>query len=228
MAERAGGASRRTFLKMSLAGLGVLGLGVGALGLRAGADGPVPAGLKVLGPRTYRTLVAVADAICPGGKGLPAANVLGVAEKVDAVLDRMAPEDAEQVVLALGIVENALTGFLLEGRTTPLSRLDGAAVAVSLRGWSRARLNPQRTIFKALRGLCVTAYYADPRTFAASGYPGPPDFGQAGAPAVQPSQAELAAQAEMVADPAGGSPVGAETGEVGVGGEVGVTTGGAP
>jgi hypothetical protein len=133
-------------------------------------------------------LVAVAEAVCPDGPPWPSPTALGVAAKVDAVLARMDAADADQIVVALHLLESALAGAILDQRVGPFSSRPLALRRRSLEGWKISALPVRQTAFKALRGLCATAYFADPRTFAAVGYPGPPDFGQDAAPDRQPAQ----------------------------------------
>ena len=180
--------TRRAVLKLGLAGAALLAVGAGGLQAWPGAAVPAPAGLRVLSPRAYAVLVAVADAVCPSDPPWPLARTLGVAEKVDAVLARMQPDDAAQVVAALHLLESALAGLVLDGQTGPFSARSMALRRSTLVGWKCSAIPVKVTAFKALRGLCATAYFADPRTFAAVGYQGPPDFGQANAPARQPVQ----------------------------------------
>ena len=73
-------------------------------------------------------------------------------------------------------------GSLLDGRTRPFTQLDAAGQDATLDGWRRSRISVRRTAFQALHGLCMGSYYASPETYAAVGYPGPPDFGQTRTP----------------------------------------------
>jgi hypothetical protein len=182
------GASRRAVLKLGLGGLLVAGAAAGGLQAWPGASAEAPAVLQVLSPRAHAILVAVAEAVCPDGPPWPSPTALGVAAKVDAVLARMDAADADQIVVALHLLESALAGAILDQRVGPFSSRPLALRRRSLEGWKISALPVRQTAFKALRGLCATAYFADPRTFAAVGYPGPPDFGQDAAPDRQPAQ----------------------------------------
>jgi hypothetical protein len=48
--------------------------------------------------------------------------------------------------------------------------------------WADSSLKLRRTIYKALRGIIVAAYYGNPATYASVGYPGPPDIVPFGEP----------------------------------------------
>jgi hypothetical protein len=181
--------TRRSILGLGLGGAAVLALGGVGLALRPGAGGPAPEGLQALDPDAYRVLEAFAARVCPGStSGFPSAAEIGLARKVDAHLATMHPADVAELRQALLLLENALAGFLLEGRTTPFTASSPAVQDRALAAWRSHRLGVLRKAYKGLRALCATAYYSDPRVFAAVGYRGPPDFGQRYAPAIQPAQ----------------------------------------
>ena len=168
--------SRRTLLTAGLGGAVLLGLGGAGLALRPGAEVDVTPDLRVLTPRQYGILVAVADRICAGGDGRPAASAVGVAEKVDHQLSTMHPADAVELGQGLLLIENALVGLLLDGRTMPFTLLGPDAQDAVLEDFRTSRIAIRRSVYKALRGLVAASYWGDPRLYAAVGYPGPPDF----------------------------------------------------
>jgi len=170
------GTSRRTLLTAGLGGAVLLGLGGAGLALRPGAEVVDVPDLRVLTPRQYGILVAVADRICPGGGGRPAASAVGVAAKVDHQLSTMHPADAAELGQGLLLIENALVGFLLDGRTAPFTRLGPDAQDAVLEDFRTSRIAIRRSVYKALRGLVAASYWGDPRLYGAVGYPGPPDF----------------------------------------------------
>lgn len=187
------GPSRRSALRLGMAGLAVFGVGAGGLALWPTTEREAPAGLRVLSPRAWSVLSALAEAVCPTGSGWPSAAELGVATKIDALMAGMDEADAQQLVLALHLIDNALAGLALDQRIGTFSGASLAARRGALEAWRGSALPVRRTAFKALRGLCASAYFSDPRVEARVGYPGPPDFGQAAAPAVQAPQAPAAA-----------------------------------
>jgi len=138
-----------------------------------------PADLKVLNPRQYSILAAIADTLCPGGPGLPDAETLQVAQKVDHLLDRLHPADAREFCQALALMENALTGLVFEGRFTTLSASSPETRLRALDGWRTSGLTLRRKAFTAVSGMCMGAYWSDPRVYAFVGYPGPPPLGAA-------------------------------------------------
>ena len=168
-------------------GAGVLALGAVGLGVRRGATHPVPA-LQAFDARAFRTLEAVVDRVVPGGDGFPSPRELGIAAQIDAHVATLHPADQAELQQALHLLENALAGLLLDGRTQPFSVASPEARDRALRAWQSSSIGALRRGFKALRGLCASTYFGNPAVYAAVGYPGPPDFGQAGAPAIQPVQ----------------------------------------
>lgn len=166
--------SRRTVLRYGLGGAALLAVGGVGLGLRPGVLREPKAPLRALDAVAFSVLAAVAERVAPGGQGFPAASALGVPEKVDALLASSDPGLAAEVSQALKLLENALTGLLLEGRTRPFTACSAAEQDAVLESWRTSGLLVRRQVYKALRGLCASAYYASPETYAAVGYPGPP------------------------------------------------------
>jgi hypothetical protein len=137
--------------------------------------------LRVLDPVGFSVVAAVADRFCPATADLPSAWDLEVPEKVDAFLAAQLPGVGAELAPALLLVENGLVGLLLDGRARPFTTCDAATQDQALRAWKNSSLTVRRTAFKALRQLCSAPYWANPRVWAHTGYPGPPDFGALGA-----------------------------------------------
>jgi len=169
--------TRRNLVKVGLGGALLLAVDGVGVGLQRRAQRTPASPLRVLDPRAFSVLAAVADRVAPARAGFPAASELHVAEKVDALLATMHPADGEDLRQALLLLENAFAGLVLDGRPTPFTRLDPAAQDRVLRAWQTSRLHLRRTAFEAMRGLCAAAYYASPEIHRLVGYPGPPDFG---------------------------------------------------
>jgi hypothetical protein len=139
--------------------------------------GPDPSGpLKALSPGAFRILVAVADTMCPGAPGLPAARELHVAESVDTQLHRMARSDAEELAQALWVLESPVVGALLDQRLPRFTAGSHARRAAALDHWRRSPWPLRRKVYRAVAGLVNAAYWAHPATYPFVGYPGPPAF----------------------------------------------------
>ncbi|MBZ4416860.1 hypothetical protein [Myxococcus sp. RHSTA-1-4] len=176
--------SRRGLLKRGLLGGAVLALGgSGLLATREGLSLPLPPeGLKVLGPREYATLQALARRAFPPRQGWPDADTARVAFTADGLLARGDPAVAKEVKQLLGLFENALAGFLVSGRVTPFSRLSPEAQDAAFDEWRDSPLVVLRTGHHALRALVYSAYYMHPAASAATGYFVPEGFHDPNAP----------------------------------------------
>jgi hypothetical protein len=200
--------SRRSFLGLGLGGAAVLA--VAGLGLLPTTLRPSATPLRVLSPRAFSVLAAVADRICPGDGAFPSASELRVAESIDALLAvsdpsmgaelRVAesidallavsdPSMGAEIGQALLLLDNALAGLLLDGRPTTFTGASPEAQDATLAAWATSSLVLRRKVFKALRGLVAGAYYGNPRVYAAVGYPGPPDFSAAADAELPPAPA---------------------------------------
>jgi hypothetical protein len=168
--------TRRSFIKRGFFGGAVLALGgVGGLALRRGADVALPAeGLRVLGKREYAVLEAIARRVVTPQPGFPTPDEVRVAFTCDRVLALADETSQVEVRQLLELFDNALAGFLLGGRITPFTKLSSEAQDEVLREWMTSRLELRRTGYMALRTLVTSAYYGNPATWAAVGYPGPP------------------------------------------------------
>ncbi len=174
--------TRRTLLRYGLGG--ALALAAGGLGLALfpGQSRAPRRPLQALTERDYAILAAIADRLCPGAPGLPSAGELDVAGHVDALMARLHPADVAEFQQLLALFENALVRALLHGSPVPFSRAAPAVQDASLEAWRTSALPFRRLAFKALRGLVAATYWAQPETWPHIGYPGPPRFGQEGAP----------------------------------------------
>jgi len=136
------------------------------------------AGVGERGGRGPAVLYALASALLPQGGGAPDLRREVIAA-VDGLVSTFHPADQAELKTAMLLFENALIAFVLDGRAQPLSALDPVAARRALLGFQRSRLAEVRTAFRAIRGLICGAWGAMPALDAVTGYPGPPDFGQA-------------------------------------------------
>ncbi len=176
--------TRRGLLGRGLFGGALLALGgSGVLAARDGLSLPLPSeGLRVLGPREYATLQALARRAFPPRPGWPDADTARVAFTADGLLAQGDPAVAKEVRQLLGLFDNALAGFLTSGRATPFSRLSPEAQDAAFEDWRTSRLTVLRTGHHALRTLVYSAYYMHPAAVAATGYAVPEGFHDANAP----------------------------------------------
>ncbi len=88
----------------------------------------------------------------------------------------MHPADGAELLQALQVIENPVLGALLDLRFQPFSAASPASQKQTLQNWKTSRLNVRRTGYVALTGLIKSSYFSHPKTYAAMGYPGPPDY----------------------------------------------------
>ena len=115
---------RRTLLKWGIGGGVLLALGGVGLALRPTVRRQAARPLRVLDAREFSILWSVAERMCPGGGGFPAAHEVQVAEKVDDFLAISHPGVQADVKKVLALLESALAGSVLDGRTRPFTQLD--------------------------------------------------------------------------------------------------------
>lgn len=168
------GSTRRRFLKYGLGGVVLLAVPTIGLGLRRTVLVEPNKALQTFNQRQYSVLVALADALCPGGETLPTAAEVGVAEQLDALYTRMHPGVGKDLAAALDLLENALASALLDQRFQTFTACSVDARADVLEQWKTSGLEVRRAIYKALRGFVMAAYWGDPRTWGYLGYPGMP------------------------------------------------------
>ncbi len=170
------GSSRRVLLKRGLFGGLVLAVGgAGFLSSRGGRSEPLPVGgLKVVSASQYAVLAALCRRFVPARPGFPSVDELGTAVACDGILAQVDATALAELQQLLGLFDNALVGLLFGGRPTPFTALGAEAQDEVLAAWQTSRLAVRRTGFHALRGLVMAAYYGNPKTWGAVGYPGPP------------------------------------------------------
>lgn len=170
--------TRRRLLQVGLGGAALLA--IGGLGLtlwRPGGNRTPPTTLLALDGNSWLVLAAVASRVAPGIEGFPSADEIGVASKVDALLHGTHPATVAEIRRLLGLLENPVGGLLLDGRIGSFTGASPEDQDAILRGWRDSEVGIKRAGYKALAGLCASAYFADPRVYPHLGYPGPPNYG---------------------------------------------------
>jgi len=177
--------TRRSVLKKGLLGGALLALGgAGLLATRGTRRVPLPKEpLTVLSADEFAVVHAIAERVLAPRPGAPTVDQLNVGYTVDVILSRAGEDVRKELKQLLGLFENGLAGFLFGGRTKPFTQLAPEAQDDVLREWRDSRLELRRTGYQALRTLVGAAYYSSKDSYAAVGYPGPPEgFHQPDAP----------------------------------------------
>ena len=199
---------RRRFLQIGFGGAVLLSLGGVGLALQETMMRVPARPLQVFGPRAFSVLAAIADRIAPGGRGLPSASELQVAETIDSLFVSLHPADAADLEKVLLVIENGLVGAILDGQPRPFTARSPEDQDATLEGLRSSALPLRRTMWKAVSGLITGTYWATDRTWAHAHYGGPPDFGNGRGTA--PSRPPIVRTAME-----GGSPVPADGGDLG-------------
>lgn len=165
--------NRRTFIRRGLLGGALLALG-GSIGLATWSSDrrmrePRRA-LRALDERQFAVLAAVAARTV----GDPKADPIEVAHRIDDQMALAVPEARADFGKLLLLMENALAGFLLDGRAKPFTRLSPAAQDDVLTAWRTSHLTLRRSGYAVLRKLTEASWYAMPASWPDTGYPGPP------------------------------------------------------
>jgi hypothetical protein len=166
--------TRRSFLKIGVAGAITLAAG-GAL-YRWSRPAVTP-NRFVLEGDAWRVLAAVIPAML--GPALPAESaaravaVQAAAGRVrDAVLG-LPPATQKEVQDLFGLLALGPARRLLAGVSGGWEQADPRQVAAFLQSWRTHRLATLQVAYMALHDLILGAWYADPSTWEAIGYPGP-------------------------------------------------------
>ncbi len=134
-----------------------------------------PEGLRSLDLREYAVIHAIATRLIPAREGFASVDQVRVAFNADRVLQRADLGAQKELKQLIGLFENALANLLFGGRTRPFTQLAPAEQDAVLLEWQSSRLEIRRTGFQALRALVMASYYGSPLSWAAVGYPGPPE-----------------------------------------------------
>ncbi|MCG2584426.1 twin-arginine translocation signal domain-containing protein [Massilia sp. TS11] len=167
------GTSRRSFLKLGLAGAAVLAIGGGVYRLSRPAT---PAAPFVLDAEAVSILDAIIPAVLAGalptdaGRAAALASTRAGVQRAILGLTRDAQQEVRDLfgLLALGPVRRFLAGVPASWpEATP------AQVSAFLQSWRTHRIAALRPAYAALHDLIIGAWYGNPASWAAIGYPGP-------------------------------------------------------
>lgn len=168
------GASASAPSRRWILGAGGLAFAAGLVALQPSARVAAPGALRVLSSVEYSVLVAVADALLPERAALGRRSAEEVADAIDRTLSAVHPADAADVRRVLRLLENGLTGLILDGRPLAFTRAGQATRRRVLERWRTSRWTLRRTAYRALAGLCHAVCWSDPATYPFVGYGGPP------------------------------------------------------
>jgi hypothetical protein len=171
--------TRRQFLKVGIVS-GALLAGAGWFALRR-TTGPAR-GLHWLDPSSAVIVTALVPAVLAGA--LPQEPVARVAASRDAVeaFDRavsgLSPDVQKEIAQLFSLLSLPPARVLLTGMTSAWADASPEEVAAFLDRWRSSRLELLRAAYQALTQLLLAAWYGNPASWPAIGYPGPPSLGE--------------------------------------------------
>ena len=157
--------TRREFLKTGLAGGLLLNMAACA---RPAENGGRTVVLNALIP------VMLAGALPADGAGRPeliARTLTGV----ERAIAGLAPATQKEIGELFDLLAFPLTRMLAAGIWSPWPEATPAAIGSFLESWRHSRFDLLQSGYAALHDLIFGAWYARPDTWAALGYPGPPE-----------------------------------------------------
>jgi hypothetical protein len=173
--------TRRTFLVAGIAGGATL---AAAWWLRSGrVRAPATAAtaaLARLDPQAPAIIAAIAPVLLDGA--LPA-DAAGHSAAVDATVANVAravaglpPAAQKELGQLFALLAFAPTRIALAGVSTPWPEARPEEVAAMLSRWRESSFALLRSAYAALHQIVFAAWYGDPASWAAIGYPGPPEL----------------------------------------------------
>ena len=171
--------TRRQFIKAGLIGGAALAA-AGVFYSRGLKETPVAAVSPGLTLKNRPIIAAIVPAILAGA--LPEsgeARSLAIQQTVDSVgvaiagLSAASQKELEELFTLLSI---APLRMLLAGVWPRWEEASPAEIADFLQGWRKSRLELLRSAYAALHDLVLGAWYGNPDTWEAIGYPGPPEM----------------------------------------------------
>jgi hypothetical protein len=167
--------NRRHFLQAGLAGAAVLAIAGGVAWFRRRID--VAASAPALGEDARDVVRAIvpsllAGALPPGGER--AAAIDETVAGVDLAIAGLAPSARAELaelfaLLTLGAGRRAFAGVSSAWHDATRDEVDAF-----LASWQASSWALKRTAYDAMHQLVLAAWYANPRSWPAIGYPGPP------------------------------------------------------
>ena len=167
---------RRGFLKFGLAGallLAVAGAGRAQPGYRAAGGSDT---LEVLREADREVLAAITPAIL-AGTGAAGPDLAAAIGSIDRAVAGLPPHLQEEVRQLLALLASWSGRRWVAGVDSLWREASVAEVSAFLERWRFSRWALLQQGYHALHDLVLAAWYARPDSWAAIGYPGPPEVG---------------------------------------------------
>jgi hypothetical protein len=132
---------------------------------------PAPAAApprRNLGRWSRRALRALAEVVTPSEPGAPRVEPEAIVDFIDD-WSRYMPR-LFRALFPVGLLLLELGAFVLAPSLLPFSRMSLARRRRYIHGWVHGRSRLRRDLIKGVKGLCLMAYYSDPRVMRLIGY----------------------------------------------------------
>ncbi len=129
---------------------------------------PTTSARPALGAWSRRVLRALAEVVLPDGNDAPTIPNERVVDFVDSFVPFM--PRLLRLLFPVGLMMLELGAFVLAPSLLPFSSMSLARRRRYIDGWIHARWRLRRDLIKAVKGLCLFAYYSDARVAARLGY----------------------------------------------------------
>jgi hypothetical protein len=166
--------TRRQFLKVGLAG-GVALAGLGAYYAarqEKGVPGRLNAGERAIVAAIVPPILA---GVLPGAGDERQAAMVKTIDGVAVAIAGLSASAQQEIAELFSLLGVAPVRMLLAGVWSPWESAGAADVAAFLERWRMSRLALLRSAYAALHDLVLGAWYGEAGSWAAIGYPGPPE-----------------------------------------------------
>jgi hypothetical protein len=121
-----------------------------------------------LGAWSRRVVRSLAEVVLPDGTDAPSLPTAQIVAFVDDYVPHM-PRFL-RLLFPVGLMMLELGAFFLGPSLVPFSAMSLERRRRYVDGWVHARWRVRRDLIKAVKGLCLIAYYSEPRVGARLGY----------------------------------------------------------
>lgn len=118
----------------------------------------------------YRSLSALLDCMCGYGGRLPRPTDTPALESLLTFVETLPEGRRRQLRDLVALFEAGSLVLGPEGSRERFSELDDAAAETYLRSWEESALPPRRAAFRALKSVCMMAYWSQRETWGPIGY----------------------------------------------------------
>lgn len=167
--------TRRKFLRETLAGVTALSISnlIPSATLLAEETRQVPQTLTFFSKREYLIFEAIAERMVGlPSAGEPGVKGVGVASRADRFLAGADPEVQDQLHQLFTVFNAPFFTFLFDFRLHSFLNMSASDKDSYIRDWMTSSLGFRRTAFQALKGVSMSMFYTDNRSWKEIGYEG--------------------------------------------------------